>query len=179
MNARIRRGLAALTLLALLGGASVCAAEEARAERLGAFGPTRSCRGVSASAEWLSQARVGGISLNLRVTTQAGAEVTFMEKLSACKGEEGMTLEILASVWQDGMSLQCDRHALDVLTRVGVTRVVMADPYRNVRARYDVQELRDVCTLLELQKKEQLCVAGDDAPLAVVGEDGVRRQITR
>lgn len=179
MNARIRKGLAALTLLALLGGASVCTAEEARTERLGAFGPTRGCRGVSASAEWLSQARVGGISLNLRVTTPAGVEVTFMEKLSASKDEEGMALEVLASVWQDGMMLQCDQHALEVLTRVGVTRVVMADPFRNVRARYDVQELREVCALLKLQKKEQLCVAGDDAPLAVIGEDGVRRQITR
>ena len=180
MNARIRKGLAALTLLAWLAGGSACAAaQEARPERLRSFGTTRSCRGVSASTQWLSQARLGGISLNLRVTTKAGAEVTFMERLTASKDEVGMALEILTSIWEDGTTLQVDQRALDQLTRLGVTRVVMADPGLNVRQRYDVPELSDVCALLGLKKNEQLCVAGDDAPLAVVGEDGVRRLITR
>ena len=38
-----------------------------------------------------------------------------------------MALELMASLWTDGLTLQFDQHALDVLTRVGVTKLVLAD----------------------------------------------------
>lgn len=179
MNVRIQKRLAAAALLALLAGpVSLLPAREASAERLRAFGYERSCRGVSASTEWMQQARIGGLLLNLRLTTATGAGVTFMERLSDLE-EEGMALELMASLWTDGLTLQFDQHALDVLTRVGVTKLVLADENREVRARYDVQELIAVRALLELGDREQLCIAGEDAPLMAINEDGVRRQVTR
>lgn len=90
-----------------------------------------------------------------------------------------MALELMASLWTDGLTLQFDQHALDVLTRVGVTKLVLADENREVRARYDVQEMIAVRALLELGDREQLCIAGEDAPLMAINEDGVRRQVTR
>ena len=56
---------------------------------------------------------------------------------------------------------------------------VLADENREVRARYDVQELGAIRALLELGDREQLCIAGEDAPLMAINEDGVRRQMTR
>ena len=180
MNGRIRKGLTPLSLLLVFTGlAAFATAEDAPAQRLKSFGSVRSCRGVSASAEWLSQARVGGFSLNLRLTTQTGTELAFMERLTASKGEEGMALELLASRWPDGLTLQVDQRALDTLARLGVTRLVLADSSLHVRERYDVQELSAIRELLELGEKEQLCVAGENAPLTVLSEDGVRRQVTR
>lgn len=179
MNARFQKRLAAAALLALLAGpVSLIPAREADAERLRAFDGEYSRRGVLISTEWMSQARVGGMPLNLRLTTPTGATVTFKERLSDF-GEEGMAFEMMASKWQDGLTLQFDQRALDVLARVEVTELVLADEDRNVRARYDLQELGAIRALLELGEKEQLCIAGEDAPLMAINEDGVRRQVTR
>lgn len=179
MNGNIQRGLAAAALLALLAGpVSLLPAREAAAERLSAFGHRRGCRGVSASTEWLRQARIGGLMLNLRLTAPTGEPVTFMERLSEVD-EDGMALEMLTSKWADNLALQLDQHALDVLRRVGVTQVVLADEYREVRLRYDVQELDAIRALLGLGEKEQLCIAGEDAPLMAIDEDGVRRHVTK
>ena len=179
MNARIQKGLAAAALLALLAGPiSLVTAGEASAERVRAFDGEHSRRGVLISTEWMAQARIDGLPLNLRLTTSTGARITFMERLSDY-GEAGMAFEMLASKWPDGLTLQFDQRALDVLSRVGVTELVLADANRNVRARYDVQELAEIRALLELGEKEQLCIAGEDAPLMAINEDGVRRQVTR
>ena len=179
MNARIQKGLAAAALLALLAGPlSLAPAREASAERLRAFDGERSRRGVLISDEWMAQARVGGLPLNLRLTTPTGAVVAFMERLTDF-GEVGMAFEMMADEWLDGLTLQFDQRALDVLSRVGVTKLVLADENREVRARYDVQELMAIRALLELGDKEQLCIAGEDAPLMAINEDGVRRQVTR
>jgi hypothetical protein len=48
---------------------------------------------------------------------------------------------------------------------------------RNVRAVYSVSELEAVRGALGLEAAEQLCVSGEDAPVTVVSEDGVRRQV--
>ena len=179
MKAHIQKVLAAATLLALLAGpVSPIPAERASAERLRAFDGDRSRRGVLISAEWMLQARVGGLPLNLRLTTPTGVSIAFMERLSDF-GEAGMAFEMMADEWQDGLALQFDQRALDVLARVGVTELVLADEERNVRVRYDVQELGTIRALLELGEKEQLCIAGDDAPLMAIHEAGVRRQVTR
>ena len=178
MKATIQKGLAAAVLLALLTGpAFLLPAREAAAERLYPFGVRRDWHGVAMSTEWLWQARVGGLSLNLRLTTPVGTEVTFMERLS--EGDEGgMNLELLASSWPEKLALQLDQYALDVLSRVGVTQIVLADENLDVRLRFDVQELSAIRALLGLGAKEQLCIAGEDAPLMAINEDGVRRHVT-
>ena len=179
MKARIQKGLAVAALLTLLAGpAFPVPAARASAERLRAFDGNRSRRGIQMSAEWLLQARVGGLPLNLRLTTPTGISIAFMERLSDF-GEAGMAFEMMADEWQDGLTLQFDQRALDVLARVGVTELVLADENRNVRFRYDVQELGAIRALLELGEREQLCIAGEDAPLMAIDEDGVRRQVTR
>ena len=107
--------------------------------QIGAFGRQRGYLGVSASDKWLRQARVGGLILNLRVFTAMGDEVVFREKLDeASTGERDICLIMHASSRDDSLMLQFDQHALDVLTRLGVTEIVMADMDGYVRLGYRV-----------------------------------------
>ena len=80
------------------------------------------------------------------------------------------------AVWDS--ILQMDQRALDVLVRVGVTEIVVADMDGCVRMRYAVKDLCDVRTALGLEAAEQLAVSGEHDPITVVSEDGVRRQLT-
>ena len=146
-------------------------------ERVPAFGKDRSYWGVTASNKWMKQARIGGLMLNLRLFTPQGKYVTFQENLDGAP-DGGMRFVICASRWKDELVLQLDQHAVDVLERVGVTQIVVADDYRHVRASYDVAELKDIREYFALGCGEQLCVSGEDNPVTVVSEDGVRRQIT-
>ena len=75
-------------------------------------------------------------------------------------------------------SLQMDQRALDVLARVGVTEIAVADADGYIRMRYSVEELSGVRAALGLAAEEQLAVSGDNDPITVVSEDGVRRQLT-
>ena len=84
-----------------------------------------------------------------------------------------------ASSWDDELILQIDQRAMNVLHRVGITEIVVADDHRAVRAKYDVAELQAIRDHFGLKKGEQLCVSGEDNPVTVVGEDGFRRQITQ
>lgn len=154
-------------------------AEQQTMEKIGAFGRQRGYKGVSASDKWLRQARVGGMMLNLRVFTPMGGEVTFAEKLGkASSGGEAICLTMCASSTENGLMLQMDQKALDVLARVGVTEIVVADRDGYVRMRYSVSELADVRAALGLNAAEQLAVSGENDPITVVSEDGVRRQLT-
>ncbi len=145
-----------------------------------AFGRDRSCRGVSASSKWLLQARIGGLMLNLRLFTPAGESVTFQEGLSEAQpGTGALRLTVCASAWEDELIMQLDQHAMDVLARVGITEIVVADDQRAVRAQYDVAQLQDIRDHFGLTRGEQLCVSGEKNPVTVIGEDGFRRQITR
>ena len=185
--------MAALTLVAVLLAAPAAAAaaetaplvpkaqaEQQGGERLAAFGSQRGYLGVSASDKWLRQARIGGMMLNLRVFTSMGDEVVFQEKLDeAATGGRDICLYMHASSNADSLMLQFDQHALDVLARVGVMEIVTADFSGRVRLRYQVGELNAVREALALTAAEQLCVSGEDDPLTVVSEDGVRRQVLR
>ena len=151
-------------------------AEQQTAERIGSFGRNRGCRGVTASNKWLRQARIGGMMLDLRVFTAMGGEVTFQEDLSALG--DGLRLTMQAAGVSDSLMLQMDQGALDVLARVGVSEIVVADIGGYVRMRYSVSELSDVRAALGLAAEEQLAVSGDNDPITVVSEDGVRRQLT-
>lgn len=153
-------------------------AEQRTQERIVPFGSERGFRGVSASSAWLRQARIGGMMLNLRVFTSMGEEVVFQEKLGAAQ-DGGVCLYIRASSDEDNLMFQLDQRAVDVLDRVGVTQIVVADFEGYVRMRYQVDELAAVRKALALADGEQLCVSGENDPVTVVSEDGVRRQAAR
>ena len=78
---------------------------------------------------------------------------------------------------QGGLLLQMDQHAVDVLHRVGVTEIVLTDMDFYVQETYLVEDLAAMREALSLTSGEQLCLGGEDAPITVVSEDGVRRQI--
>jgi len=153
-------------------------AEQQMAERVGTFGRTRGYKGVSASDKRLRQARISGMMLNLRVFTAMGGEVTFMEKLSGDSAGDGIRLSMCAASTENGLMLQMDQRALDVFERVGVTEIVVADGDGYIRMRYSVAELSGVRAALGLAAEEQLAVSGENDPITVVSEDGVRRQLT-
>lgn len=153
-------------------------AEQQTVEKISAFGRQRGYRGVSASDKQLRQARVGGMMLDLRVFTPMGGEVTFREKLGRASYGEDICLTMQAASREDSLMLQMDQRALDVLARVGVTEIVVADCDGYIRMRYSVGELSDVRAALGLGAAEQLAVSGENDPITVVSEDGVRRQLT-
>lgn len=181
----------AATLLVMLTAAPALAAERApmplaqgeanapTGETLRPFGRTRGSRGVSASDKWLQQARIGGLTLNLRLFTPAGDAVAYQENLRPiAPGEPEMDLELAAAEWDKGLMLEVDQHALDVLARVGVVSIVIADGDLAVRRRYEVEELSAIRTLFSLGENELLCLGAENDPVTVVSEDGVRRQLT-
>ena len=147
-------------------------------ERLSPFGRTEAYRGVSVSQAWLRQARLGGVFINLRLHTPMGDEVVFREMLKAAPSDvDTMCLYLQASTDSDVITLQVDQPAMDTLKRLGISEVVVADNQRYVRAHYKTADLQAVRDALGLGAAEQLCVSGEDAPVTVVSEDGVRRQV--
>lgn len=148
------------------------------AERLPSFKDAKSYRGVSVSNSWLRQARLNGLMLNLRLHTPMGDEVTFREMLrSAPSDVDSMCLYLQASHDGEAITMQLDQPAVDTLNKLGIVEIVVADSNRIVRAHYMVSELEAVRGALGLTDAEQLCVTGEDAPVTVVSEDGVRRQV--
>lgn len=147
--------------------------------QLEAFGRQRAYRGVSAADQWLYQARIGGLSVKLSLFTPEGSGVTFQENLCAAQtgGKSDIRLCMRAGSHQGGLLLQLDQHVVDVLQRVGVTEIVLTDMDYYVQATYLVSDLAAMREALSLTSGEQLCLSGEDAPLTVVSEDGVRRQI--
>lgn len=151
-------------------------AEDAQV-RLPAFTENRDYRGVRASREWLYQARLGGRLLSLRLHTAGGDQVTFQENLGS-DGADGIQLALRASGRDTGLLLQMDQDAVDTLTRLGITRIVVTDVDMVVQDAYMTEDLAAMRSLFELGERELLCVSGEEDPVTVVSEDGVRRQIT-
>lgn len=151
------------------------------AGQLDEFGRRRAYLGVSAYDGWLYQARIGGLMLNLRLYTPDGEGVTFQEKLCAAQtgGEKDIRLCIRQGSRDGGLMLQLDQHVIDVLIRVGITEIVLADMDFYIQATYQVADLAAMREVLGLSSGEQLCLTGENAPLTVVSEDGVRRQIAQ
>ena len=135
-------------------------------------------RGVSVSDSWLRQVRLGGVLLNIRLHTPMGEEITLREMLRAAPSDvDSMCLYLQASRSSEAITLQLDQPAIDALDNLGIVEIVVTDLDRYVRAHYMVSELKAVREALGLTAAEQLCVTGEDAPVTVVSEDGVRRQI--
>ena len=147
-------------------------------ERLMPLGQAVAYHGVSVSKAWLRQAKLNGTLINLRLYTPMGDEVLFREWVKASTSDlDRICLYLLADNNGQAMTLQIDQIAMDVLARLGIDEVVVADTNRYVHARYQVSELQAVRDALGLGAAEQLCVSGEDAPVTVVSEDGVRRQV--
>jgi len=147
-------------------------------QKLKPFGKAQSFGDITVSREWLRQARLCGVLINLRLHTPMGEEVTFKEKVDHASARDGSAcLYLQASTEHDVITLQMDQEALNTLRRIGITEIVVADKNLNVRASYAVSELQAVRDALGLGEMEQLCVSGEEAPVTVVSEDGVRRQV--
>ena len=185
----IKRLAAVLTAIAALSAPLAAQAQEtaplgiAQEEsagtrvRLPNFRANRDYMGITASSAWLYQAKLGGRLLNLRLHTQQGDQITFQEKLGA-DGADGIELALRAGARGDALLLQLDQDAADTLLALGITRIVVTDTDMLVRARYSTRDLAAMRILFALGERELLCVSGEDDPVTVVSEDGVRRQIT-
>ena len=173
--------LAAETAPLTLNTQQDAAVQESRKDlgRLEPFGKQSAYLGVSFSNQWLYQARIGNLSVNLSLFTPEGDGVTFKEKLCAAQtgDKHDIRLCLCAASRQGGLLLQLDQRAVDVLRRVGITEIVLADMDYYVQASYLVSDLAAMREALSLTSGEQLCLGGEDAPITVVSEDGVRRQI--
>lgn len=189
MNMKIRLA-AALTAASLMSapvsalalgttplGLRAQAEETGARERLPAFTGNRDYKGVRASREWLYQARLGGRLLSLRLHTATGDQVTFQENLGS-DGADGIELALRASDRDGGLLLQMDQDAVDTLIALGITRIVVTDMDMVVQDAYMTEDLAAMRSLFELGERELLCVSGEEDPVTVVSEDGVRRQIT-
>lgn len=192
MNAKkIRKNLISAVLCAAMLTAPACvvAAEtsahvpnsveaQPKQERMPALTGAKAYRGVSVSSSYLRQVRLGGMLFNLRLHTPMGDEVVFREMLKAAPSDvDSMCLYLQAATDEAAITMQLDQPAIDALDNLGIVEIVVADENRNVRAHYRVSELAAVRAALGLTPAEQLCVTGEDAPVTVVSEDGVRRQI--
>ncbi|MBP3657242.1 MAG: hypothetical protein J6K32_11175 [Clostridia bacterium] len=194
---RISKNTVAAALLAavmMISSAVACAAETApfgaavnaqqQAQTYGKAKPftrDRGCYGISASRAWLNQARIDGMLIDMRIFTPMGDNVLFQECLSAAStgGERDICLTMRVDQWDEGMVLQLDQRSVDCLTRVGITEIVIADGNMDIRAAYSVEEIRGIRAMFGLGAKEQLSLGSVDAPVTVVSEDGVRRQLTK
>ena len=178
-------GAAALLLaLALLTIPSLAAAQNRFVspvkvgDKIYRFGEDRSCLGVTASNAWLMQVRVGQMSLNMRLHNPDGDTLTFQENLERLdRDTDEIRLSVRVRGSEDGVTLQLDQGAADVLARLKILEIVVVDERYVVLACYslaDIQALRDA---LSLREGELLCLSGEDEPVTVVSEDGVRRMI--
>ena len=75
---------------------------------------------------------------------------------------------------QGGLLLQMDQHAVDVLPRRR-DEIVLTDMDFYVQETYLVGIWPRCARRFPSPSGEQLCLGGEDAPITVVGEDGVRR----
>ena len=146
-------------------------------ERLPRFRSNRGYMGVTASSVWLYQAKLGGKLLSLRLYTAQGEQITFQENLGS-DGAGGIRLTLRAGCAQGPLLMQLDQAATDTLLALGITQIAVTDTDMLVLARYDTQDLADMRSVFALGERELLCVSGEDDPVTVVSEDGVRRQIT-
>ena len=188
----MKKRMAVLALLAAMAAVPACApametaplipcAQNAQQqeEKMHAFTGRRGHLGHYASDKALYQVRVDGMSINMRVHTLLGEEITFHENLApaSTRGQD-IRLELMASCAKEDVMLQFDQNALDVLARMGVTEVAVAGRSRAMVGVYTIEALNAVRAALGLKDGEMLCVSGEDDPVSVVSEDGVRRMVT-
>ena len=79
---------------------------------------------------------------------------------------------------QQRNALRRDQRAVDRLVRLRITESVRTDRDYYIQEPYLVSDIAAMRQALALSGGEQLCLAGENAPLSVVSEDGVRRIIS-
>jgi len=121
------------------------------------------------------------VDMLIRQGAIGDSPVSRAEKLCAAQtgGEKDIRLCIRQGNRDGGLMLQLDQHVIDVFNRVGITEIVLADFDFYIQATYQVADLAAMREVLGLSSGEQLCLTGENAPLTVVSEDGVRRQIAQ
>ena len=136
------------------------------------------CLGVRASAQWLYQGIVQGMSLNLRLYDKAGEQLLFKEDLGRLSLQtEELRLTLFARNTGDSVSLEIDQRAIDRLSYFDVTEIVVADGGMQVKAIYSLSDISLMREGLALEDGELLCLSGEDAPVSVVSVDGIRRLV--
>lgn len=148
-------------------------------EKLAVFGKKRTYLGVNCPTVWMKQARLDYAMLELRLFTPEGEQITFQQNVSAAStGGKDICLSLRASSREMELLLQLDQAAVDLLTEMNVTEIVVADMDLYVQAIYLTKDLAALRTAFALGKGEMLCVSGEENPVTAVGLDGVRRQLT-
>ena len=131
------------------------------------------------SAFGRSHTYIGGLPLGLSLFTPEGDGVTFREHLCAAQtGGKDIRLCLRAGSQQGGLLLQLDQRAVDMLERLRITEIVLTDIDYYIQETYLVSDIAAMRQALALSGGEQLCLAGENASLSVVSEDGVRRIIS-
>lgn len=180
----LRRAAALLLFAALLALPALAAAQIGVVapvkvgDTIPEFGKERACLGVSASDKWLRQARVGGLPLELRMYNPDGDTLQFQENLGRLSEEnDALRLTMRVRGAQDGVTMQLDESVMTVFSRVKIEQLVVTDEAYVVLACYDVADIRVLRDALSLREGEFICLSGDEEPVTVVSEDGVRRMI--
>ncbi len=152
--------------------------EMSRREDLGKVSRFTENRGVyriAASNEWLYQVRLDSISLKLSLYTPEGRGVLLQENLVKTGEGNNVRLILRQINRRGGMLLQMDQKAVDTLERLGITEIVVADYDLYIQNVYQVAELKEIRSMMNLRETEELCVRGEGDPVTVVDENGVRR----
>ena len=184
---KLKMALTAALLAALLAAIPAAAGatpsrETVSAVRIGdtleGIPSVHGCLGVRASAQWLYQGIVQGMSLNLRLYDKAGEQLLFKEDLGRLSMEtEELRLTLYARDTGDSVSLEIDQRAVDRLSYFDITEIVVADGEMQVRAIYSLSDIALLREGLGLADGELLCLSGEDAPVSVVSVDGIRRLV--
>lgn len=153
-----------------------------RREDLGkarAFRADRSRQGIEVRKGWLRQVKLGGILMDVRLSTPDGETVLFQENLALLSEDGGrLTLQLQQADNLGNRILQVTQGALDRLIREGIVRIMVIDRDYYIQNSYLTAELYEICSAIGLGNKEQLCVAGEEDPVTVITESGMRRVIT-
>ena len=147
-------------------------------DTMDAFSGYRSCLGVEASSEWLRQAYIGGTSINLRLYDACGDRRMFEEDLQRLSMEtKEMRLSLRLRDAEGFATLEIDQKAIDLLSHYQIVEIAVADAQSTVLAVYGVKDVQAVRDALGLTAAERICLSGDEYPVTVVSEDGIRRLI--
>ena len=139
-----------------------------------AFPKKRFYRNVSATDNWVYQARFNGLMVKLQLFERSGRGISFQENLVKAS-DDGVRLVLRQYLNVGNALLQMDQHALDVLKRLGITEIVVTDYDLYIQNIYQVAMLENIRTLFGLKAGEELSVGSLTDPVSVVDENGIRR----
>ena len=147
-------------------------------DRLKPFGSTRDSLGVQASDKLLYQPYVAKMSVNLHLFDENGDSVLFDEDFGRLSFQNhDLRLAMRGHFSGDIATLEIDQRAINQLSYFNFTELVVANHEWNGVAVYNLDDIQALRDALELGEKELICLSGDDAPISVVNENGIRRWV--